>query len=186
MKTDQEKYIQLRGKAIKVLEGLAMAGLVSVAVLLSPQAAPKLLEAALRELSKRRRKKVFRDLKQKRLITILDKGCEKLIQITELGKRKLLYLKLRAARLRKRKWDKKYRIVLFDIPEQMKNTRDILRMKLKILGFYQLQKSAWVFPWHCKEEIDFIKEIFGIGPYVEYVVTDSLQCKRKVREHYSL
>jgi DNA-binding transcriptional regulator PaaX len=39
------------------------------------------------------------------------------------------------------KWDKKWRIVIFDIPNKKKPARNTLTEKLKKLGFYHLQKA---------------------------------------------
>lgn len=49
--------------------------------------------------------------------------------------------------LQKRKWDGKWRMVVFDIAEVSRQTRDLLRLKLKELGLGMLQKSVWVTPY---------------------------------------
>ena len=41
-------------------------------------------------------------------------------------------------------WDKKWRIVVFDIPEKQRGARDSLRTYLKKLDFYELQKSIFI------------------------------------------
>jgi len=43
-------------------------------------------------------------------------------------------------------WDKKWRLVVFDIPEKNRLARDALRKKLKELGFAPLQRSTWISP----------------------------------------
>lgn len=48
--------------------------------------------------------------------------------------------------LSKKLWDKKWRIVIFDIEEQTRSVRDKLRDKLKELGFGMWQKSVWISP----------------------------------------
>lgn len=47
-------------------------------------------------------------------------------------------------KMQKRKWDKKWRLVIFDISEETRSTRDLLRDKLKELGFGMLQKSIYI------------------------------------------
>src|SRR3989344_3005352 len=69
----------------------------------------------------------------------------------------------------KKKWDKKWRIVLFDIPEPKKKTRDALRRKLKKLGFLEFQKSVFIFPFPCRDEINFIINFFDIHDNVFYL-----------------
>ena len=73
-----------------------------------------------------------------------------------------------------KKWDKKWRMVLFDVPHTYRKARDSLRFHLKQLGFYQLQKSVFIFPYECKDEIDFITEIHDVGKFVRYAIVDSV------------
>jgi len=73
------------------------------------------------------------------------------------------------------KWDKKWRLVIFDIPNDKKKTRDILRHKLETLGFFNLQESVYVFPFDCQNEIEVLKNIYYIKPYVQYIVADRIE-----------
>ncbi|KKR45288.1 MAG: CRISPR-associated endonuclease Cas2 [Candidatus Zambryskibacteria bacterium RIFCSPLOWO2_12_FULL_39_45] len=69
----------------------------------------------------------------------------------------------------KTKWDKKWRIVMFDIPEKLKKIRDTLRYQLKRLGFMELQRSVFVFPFECKNELEYIIEFYNIKKHVRLV-----------------
>ncbi len=71
-------------------------------------------------------------------------------------------------------WDKKWRIILFDIPEKHKSEREILREKLRSLGFYQLQRSVFAHPYPCFEEIKCVVSILNISSYVKFLETSSL------------
>src|SRR3989338_118105 len=58
-------------------------------------------------------------------------------------------------------WDGKWRIVIFDIPEnERRRMRDAMRQKLQKIGFYQMQKSVWVFPYPCEKEIRLYRPKF--------------------------
>ena len=63
---------------------------------------------------------------------------------------------------RPKKWDGKYRIIIFDIAQLKKFYREALRGKLKELGFYPLQKSVWIHPFDCRDEIEVLREFFGL------------------------
>lgn len=65
-------------------------------------------------------------------------------------------------------WDKRWRFVLFDIPEKKRVGRNALREKLVELGFKEWQRSVFVYPYPCEKEIDFIIEVFDLRPYVRY------------------
>ena len=73
------------------------------------------------------------------------------------------------------KWDKKWRLVIFDIPKQKNKQRDILRLKLIRMGFIELQQSVYVFPFDCLAEINFLKNIFSIQPNVQYIVAEQIE-----------
>jgi len=64
------------------------------------------------------------------------------------------------------KWDKKWRIVFFDIPETKKKERDFFAQKLKDIGFYRFQESVFIFPYECGEEILFLTSLCGIERFV--------------------
>jgi DNA-binding transcriptional regulator PaaX len=69
-------------------------------------------------------------------------------------------------------WDKKWRIVLFDIPESQRKARVALQRSLKNMGFYQFQKSVFVNPFECQDEIDFVIDLVSLRPYVRYIFAD--------------
>ncbi|MCL5407632.1 MAG: CRISPR-associated endonuclease Cas2 [Patescibacteria group bacterium] len=80
------------------------------------------------------------------------------------------------------KWDKKWRIVIFDIPDTKKNERDILREKLERIGFIKLQESVYVFPFECGLEIEALKEMYFIKPYVQYVLANRIETEINLLE----
>lgn len=73
-----------------------------------------------------------------------------------------------------RKWDHMWRIIIYDIPESKKVGRQSLTAKLRELGFVQLQKSAWIHPFPCREVIEKITSTYGIEKYVSYLETSHL------------
>lgn len=73
-----------------------------------------------------------------------------------------------------RKWNKKWVILTFDIEEKSRKLRNILRNKLKNIGFGMLQQSVWITPLPIAKDITeflddsnfkehvFILEISGV------------------------
>ena len=51
------------------------------------------------------------------------------------------------------KWDHKWRVVVFDIPERYRGLRAILRRFLSSVGFVGMQRSLWVAPFMVTEEV---------------------------------
>ena len=102
------------------------------------------------------------------------------------GKSKALTYQFQTIRIPKQKWDKKWRLVAFDIPEDYKKARDALRRKLRQLGFQELQKSVFILPYECHKEIEFIVEFFGVHKYVRYGVLESIDNSAKLRKSFRI
>lgn len=88
--------------------------------------------------------------------------------ITNKGKLRILKYHFAEMKLQKTKWDGYWRFVIFDIPNKFKYAREALRTKLKILGFYQLQESTFIFPYECRNEIEFVVEFFNLRKFVRF------------------
>ncbi|MBI4449559.1 hypothetical protein HY634_00710 [Candidatus Uhrbacteria bacterium] len=69
----------------------------------------------------------------------------------------------------RKRWDGKWRLVVFDVPEKRRHLRDHLRTYLKRLGFYPLQQSAWLFPYPCEDVVRLMKVDLGLGHMVQCV-----------------
>ena len=129
----------------------------------------------------------FYRLKGQGLVKFKKEKDKTLVKITEKGKKRVLKYNLDTLKIKKpKKWDRKWRIVIFDIPNKKRLARNVLRNKLKELGFYPLQKSVFVFPYECKNEIDFIKRVYEITPYVKFIVGDSIEGGEKILKYYNL
>jgi len=84
------------------------------------------------------------------------------------------------------KWAGKWTFVLFDIPVQFSKARESLRWRLKALGFYQYQKSVWVYPHPCEKEILYIADYFGVGKFVEILSADYLSKEADLKKYFHL
>lgn len=84
------------------------------------------------------------------------------------------------------RWDKKWRVLIFDIPERRRATRGLIRRTLTQLGFYRLQDSVWIFPYDCEDLIVLLKMDLKVGKDVLYMIVDRLEYDQKVRAHFGL
>lgn len=109
------------------------------------------------------------------------------IMLTEGGKKKALLYKFDEMKLRKPAyWDKKWRFVISDVPEKHRYKRDALRDKIRVLGFTEVQKSVFAFPYKCKDEIDFILEVLELRTEVHYCEVSYLSNDSTLRLHFNL
>lgn len=117
-----------------------------------------------------------------RLVKLVNKRDKQMIEITNNGRRQLVEYNIDTIGIANQKWDGRWRIVMFDIPEKMRLARDVLRDKLKDLGFKQVQKSVWVSPYECQNEINFIGSVYGVEQYINYVVAEKADFSEALRK----
>lgn len=86
----------------------------------------------------------------------------------------------------KKKWDGKWRIVIFDIWEKNKKKRDFLRQELVGFGFIKLQNSVWITPYECEDYINLLKADIGLGKSVIYIVADKVDGEMKFKRIFDL
>jgi len=84
------------------------------------------------------------------------------------------------------KWDKRWRIVTFDVSERRKVSRNRLRVMLQSIGFLKLQSSVWVYPHDCEDLIQLIKTDFALGKEVLYIVAEDIEGDAKLRSHFKV
>ena len=127
---------------------------------------------------RKRIRQALERLANRRFIEIHQKGNTLILEVTEQGKRRLKELEFENLVLPKvARWDNKWRIVIFDIPENHKRARNAFQYKLKEMGFYPLQKSVFAYPYECRDEIDFATSFCAIRPFVHYLETPDLDAK---------
>jgi len=163
----------------------------SLALTHRPDYSFRILDAAAKEwkkINQRSLREAIRRLYQSKLIDYKEKGDGVVaLALSEGGEKRRLEYSLDDLEIKKpRKWDGSWRMVLFDIPEYKKRARDALAKKLKELGFYQLQKSVFIYPYECKNEIDFIVEIFDLRPFVRFVTVKEIDVDLDLKNRFSL
>ena len=87
---------------------------------------------------------------------------------------------------RPKKWDRKWRVIIFDIPEKKRKVRDQVRTLFKSAGFYLLQDSVWVYPYDCEDIIALLKTDLGVGKNILYLIVEELENDRHLREEFNL
>ncbi|MCR4311625.1 MAG: hypothetical protein NUV54_03630 [Candidatus Taylorbacteria bacterium] len=133
-------------------------------------------------------KQVIREFYADRLVSEKENGDGTVsIVLTEKGKERALTFNIDTLEVPSRGvWDGKWHGVLFDIPEKQKLKRHAFRSKLQDLGFLQWQKSVFVYPHPCRDQIDFIVEFFELRPHVRYCVLTDITNEAELILHFGL
>lgn len=128
-------------------------------------------------------------LNKNKIIILKENSGKFTIKLTENGKKVVKEILFDNMKIEKQKrWDKKWRIVIFDIPEKKlgKQQRNLVRAKLQTIGFYQLQKSVWVYPFPCQKEVQLICETYEVNPFVNIITAEEIYNDDFLKKHFKL
>ena len=123
-----------------------------------------------RNLKKSELSRVLKRLREQGLVEFM--SDDKLtFRLTDSGRDRALWAKMK---MDNEKWDGKWRLVIWDVPEKRRIARDLLRYKLKQLGFKQWQQSVWASKVDCTDLLrDFIRKV-GIEDWVMVIESDNV------------
>ena len=132
-------------------------------------------------------KKILDQLSRQKYVTIQKQGDAVTVIITKRGMRRALTYQLDSMTLvHQKRWDGKWRVVIFDVPEKYKGLRDMFRMRMRQLGLFPLQESVYVSPYPCFDEVEFLRELYGIAFTTQYLLVEKIEDDRHLRTHFHL
>lgn len=109
-----------------------------------------------------------------------------IVSLTEKGKLRALNIQFKNLNNKKETWDKKWRMVAFDIPEELKKGRNALRYRLRMAGFYELQESLFLYPYDCEKEIKAFIELFKLEKYVRFALLEFIDNQDDIKRVFEL
>ena len=107
--------------------------------------------------------------------------------LTEKGKEEALKLSLLGSVInfkKPKKWDKRWRVVIFDIPERDRLFRDVLRKHLFALEFYKLQQSVFVSPYPFEKPILELVGLYSAERYVRVITAVSMDNEEALKAYF--
>lgn len=179
-----------RGEIINdILSWLVVGGMVAVAA-----TSPYFLYNVLRSFQKRKQynkqsvANAFYRLRKEGAILFQKHNNQLYISLTREGKKKAGKFQVDSLNIqRPKKWDGKWRIIIFDISERHKIKREVLRGFLRRLQFYMLQESVWIHAFSCKHEIGLLKDFFGFtSQEVQLIVAEEVENSDFLRTKFKI
>ncbi len=85
-----------------------------------------------------------------------------------------------------KKWDGKWRLVVFDISRKYNKVRDLIRYRLKAMGFYKFQESVFIYPYPCEKEVQYLREVLNVPHSIKLIRADRIENDKQLRQIFSL
>ena len=127
-----------------------------------------------RQKNKQKFSQLIYRLKKNGYIKIKNLEQNEGVILTKKGAEKVLKIKLKIER-KERRIDEKWQMIIFDIPEEKRFLRDLLREKLRLLEYKMLQQSIWICPYNVQKETEFILRKHSLDPYVKLFLIKEIE-----------
>lgn len=146
------------------------------------------LQKDWRKINQQNFDRSFERLAEEKLIEekILPDGSFKFI-LTKEGKlqaKRLKFLGNSISFKKPKKWDKKWRVVIFDIPEKERLFRAILREHLYALKFFKLQQSVFVSPYPFEKPILELVALYSAEPHVRVITATKIDNEARLKKRF--
>ena len=127
-------------------------------------------------------------LESKHRLQIYKRGSQRFVTLTKQGELALNAGVIDELAVKKpRRWDGKWRFVMFDLPSRHPSTlRHSFRIKLEDLGFKLYQRSVFIYPYECHEQVHTIAKWYGVDAHMRYIVATEVHDMRKFAQLFDL
>lgn len=75
---------------------------------------------------------------------------------------------------KKKRIDKKWIMLIFDVPEKYRKSRDLLRSVLNNLGYKIFQQSVWVTPYDVSRTTEKLLQMYSLDKYVKIFLIEEI------------
>lgn len=165
-----ERKLKTEKVAKTVLAALAAAGVVGAVIIFPGMAV--VLDWIDKKAGGHRKtsKRSLYNLQKRGMLKFRTRNNQIELVLTEKGKRQAFKYQLADLTIQKPDhWDKRWRLVMFDVPESTRNRRDMIRLKLRQFNFLPIQKSVFIHPYPCLELIESLRDFYQLAPGQLYI-----------------
>ena len=75
---------------------------------------------------------------------------------------------------KKKRSDGKWTMLIFDVPEEYKKSRDLLRSILHNLGYKIFQKSVWITPYDVSGKTEKLLQMYNLDEFVKIFLIEEM------------
>lgn len=125
------------------------------------------------------------EMKRRGLVHVVNSNDNYTYSLTPAGAYRLQQLMIDDLKIpAPEKWDRHWRMIIFDVPVKQSGRRVSLTQQLQARGFMMLQKSVWVHPFPCFDVVEQIAVHYNLLRYISFLEVermDNLSVRRLLR-----
>ncbi len=119
--------------------------------------------------------RVVAELRRQGLVEITKKGRTLKVQLSVKGIHRLQQHHIEKVSIAEpASWDKKWRMVTYDVPRELSAKRMLFTKQLRRLGFTMVRESVWFHPYPCFDKLNELVQFCGIARHVTFAEVTQL------------
>ena len=165
-------------EGIKTASGIVLAVIAAAGIVTLSAITPNIFTALNqlyktgKKINKKQKERIVSQtlhyLKKSGKISMARNTADIAITITQLGEKQLQETVFESLQIKRpRHWNGHWWQAAADIPTKThRAAADALRYKLKIMGFFPLQKTLWYYPFDPRKELQFVIDRYDVNKFV--------------------
>lgn len=131
-------------------------------------------------------KRNLKRLQEQKMVEIIEEKGQEVVKLTKRGHGRYLRFRLEDWSTKRKWWDGKWRLVMYDISRLKKRQQENFRHILKQMNFFPLQKSVYLTPYKCQEAVEYLREYFNLGEEVLFMEVIKLENERIYKDFFGV
>ncbi|MDO8638686.1 MAG: hypothetical protein Q7R43_03860 [Candidatus Daviesbacteria bacterium] len=144
-------------------------------------------EKELAKFSQWRLHQTLKRLYSQKIVEIVEENGEASIKLSSEGQTKFLRYKLEEIMIdHPPKWDGKWRLIIYDVPQGKRVFAENFRRLLRKIECLKLQKSVYLTPYPCDKQIEFLRQYYDLSEEVLYLVISKLENEKIYKTYFGI
>jgi len=131
--------------------------------------------------------RTLKRLSDQKIIDIVEENGKIIIKLTDKGRNKVIRYSLDDLKISAPShWDKRWRLVVFDIPKSERHLASVFRSYLKSWGFYKYQNSVYLHAYPCEREVEILVNFVGVQSYAKVMLVEKIDEDKPFRDYFGI
>lgn len=133
-----------------------------------------------------RLKQILKRMHKSKYVEIKEQNGIPIVKLAERGRSKLLKYDIEQMQLDESKLDGYWRLIVYDVKTTKRQNSEAFRRTISKLKLLKLQKSVYLTPFKCEDEIEYLRQVFNIGSEVIILKVKNLENEGPYRKYFGI
>lgn len=133
-----------------------------------------------------RLRQILKRMYESKYVEIKEQNGIPVVKLAESGRSKLLKYDIEQMQLDESKLDGYWRLIVYDVKTTKRQNSEAFRRTISKLKLLKLQKSVYLTPFKCEDEIEYLRQVFNIGNEVIILKVKNLENEEPYKKYFGI